>query len=234
MTVLLWILLIIAALIVLLLTVPFGVHAAYIGGELRLDARLLWFNIPLIPGRERKKRPEKKRKKERPAKEEKAAGEEEKERKKKGLPAIDRSELAPLLRLALKTLDRFRKKFTVNRLMIHFIAAAEDPYDAAMMYGYANAAAGIIGGLSERGWDIRSRDIQTAVDFESTEPAVDAEITVTISLGRMLAVLLAAAWGFLKIKRAARKNVRAEKDERMNDDGTDADPNGGIPSGQHV
>ena len=53
--------------------------------------------------------------------------------------------------------------------MVHFVAACEDPYDTAMLYGYANAAAGIIEGLSGRGWDIRRRDIQVGVDFESTE-----------------------------------------------------------------
>ena len=97
----------------------------------------------------------------------------------------------------------------------------------------ANAAAGIVEGLSGRGWDIRRRDIQVGVDFESTECRADAEVTVTISLGRILAVLLAAGFGFIKIKRAAGKAAAAEKAERKDNDGTDADPNGGIPAGQH-
>ena len=40
MTVVLWILLALLALIVFVLAVPFGAHVAYIGGELAVDARV--------------------------------------------------------------------------------------------------------------------------------------------------------------------------------------------------
>ena len=223
MTVVLWILLALLALIVFVLAVPFGAHVAYIGGELAVDARVMGINIGIIPQKERKK----------PKKEKKPAAEEPAE-KKKGLPlGLTKEQIPELLKLAFYTLDRFRRKFTVNYLMVHFVAACEDPYDTAMLYGYANAAAGIVEGLSGRGWDIRRRDIQVGVDFENTECRADAEVTVTISLGRILAVLLAAGFGFIKIKRAAGKAAAAEKAERKDNDGTDADPNGGIPAGQH-
>ena len=218
MTVVLWILLALLALIVFVLAVPFGAHVAYIGGELAVDARVMGINIGIIPQKERKKpKKEKKPREKKPKKEKKPAAEEPAE-KKKGLPmGLTKEQIPELLKLAFSTLDRFRRKFTVNYLMVHFVAACEDPYDTAMLYGYANAAAGIVEGLSGRGWDIRRRDIQVGVDFESTECRADAEVTVTISLGRILAVLLAAA----------------EKAERKDNDGTDADPNGGIPAGQH-
>lgn len=234
MTVVLWILLALLALIVFVLAVPFGAHVAYIGGELAVDARVMGINIGVIPQKERKKpKKEKKPREKKPKKEKKPAAEEPAE-KKKGLPmGLTKEQIPELLKLAFSTLDRFRRKFTVNYLMVHFVAACEDPYDTAMLYGYANAAAGIVEGLSGRGWDIRRRDIQVGVDFESTECRADAEVTVTISLGRILAVLLAAGFGFIKIKRAAGKAAAAEKAERKDNDGTDADPNGGIPAGQH-
>lgn len=235
MTVVLWILLAVFLLIVLVLVVPFGAHIAYIGGELAVDARVLWFNIGLIPAKERKKPAKEKAKREKKPKKEKQPSEAEAKEGKKGLPlGLTKEQIPQLLKLALSTLDRFRRKFTVNNLMIHFVAAAEDPYNTAMLYGYANAAAGIIEGLAGRGWDIRRRDIQIAPDFESTECRADAEITVTISLGRILAVLIAAAFGLLRIKRAAAKSAAAAKEERKDNDGTDADPDGGIPAGQHV
>ena len=234
MTVVLWILLALLALIVFVLAVPFGAHVAYIGGELAVDARVMGINIGIIPQKERKKpKKEKKPREKKPKKEKKPAAEEPAE-KKKGLPlGLTRAQIPELLKLTISTLDRFRRKFTVNYLMVHFVAACEDPYDTAMLYGYANAAAGIVEGLSGRGWDIRRRDIQVGVDFESTECRADAELTVTISLGRILAVLLAAGWGLIKIKRAAAGSAAATQSERKDNDGTDADPNGGIPAGQH-
>lgn len=166
MTVVLWILLALLALIVFVLAVPFGAHVAYIGGELAVDARVMGINIGVIPQKERKKpKKEKKPREKKPKKEKKPAAEEPAE-KKKGLPmGLTKEQIPELLKLAFSTLDRFRRKFTVNYLMVHFVAACEDPYDTAMLYGYANAA--------------------------------------------------------------------AEKAERKDNDGTDADPNGGIPAGQH-
>ena len=55
MTVVLWILLALLALIVFVLAVPFGAHVAYIGGELAVDARVMGINIGIIPQKERKK-----------------------------------------------------------------------------------------------------------------------------------------------------------------------------------
>ncbi len=238
MTVVLCILLALLALVVFVLAVPFGAHVAYIGGELAVDARVMGINIGVIPRKERGKPPkEKKKRADKPKKEKKAKKETagQPSEKKKGLPlGLTRAQIPELLKLAISTLDRFRRKFTVNRLMIHFVAASEDPYDTAMLYGYASAASGVVEALCGRGWEIRRRDIQVGVDFESTECRADAELTVTISLGRILAVLLAAGWGLIKIKRAAAGSAAATQSERKDNDGTDADPNGGIPAGQHV
>ena len=55
MTVVLWILLALLALVVFVLAVPFGAHVAYIGGELAVDARVMGINIGVIPRKERKK-----------------------------------------------------------------------------------------------------------------------------------------------------------------------------------
>ena len=50
MTVVLWILLALLALIVFVLAVPFGAHVAYIGGELAVDARVMGINIGIRTG----------------------------------------------------------------------------------------------------------------------------------------------------------------------------------------
>ena len=62
MTVVLWILLALLALIVFVLAVPFGAHVAYIGGELAVDARVMGINIGIIPRKERGKPPKEKKK----------------------------------------------------------------------------------------------------------------------------------------------------------------------------
>ena len=224
-------LLIILAIIVFILILPFGVKAAYLDEEPYLAARVLCFNIRLLPAKEKKEKPEKKKKPAKPKKEKKKkkkkneeAGEAEGEAKKK--PSVD--ELLELARIGLDALSSFRRKLTVNSFMLHFVAADEDPYNAAMMFGYVNTALGVMAPLAEKSFNVRQSDVRTAVSFEITEPQIDAELTVTISLGRILAVGLAAGFKFLKYKRSAvaRKAAetdtdRAERaDERTDKDGT--------------
>ena len=119
--------------------------------------------------------------------------------------------------------------------MLHLVVAAEDPFDATMIYGAVNAVLGLIEGMKGRAFKVRQYDIKTALDFDSTEPRADAELTMTISLGRILAVVFAAGWGFLKIKmRAAKQNaaVKAEE-ERKENNGSGTDSDGAVPANQH-
>ena len=116
------------------------------------------------------------------------------------------------------------------------VIASDDPFDATMTYGLVNTALGMLEGMRGRAFRVRQCDIQTALDFDSTEPRFDAELTMTISLGRILAVVFAAGWGFMKIKMRAAKQKAAAKaeEERKVSNGTGTDPDGGIPADQHV
>ena len=119
--------------------------------------------------------------------------------------------------------------------MLHLVVAAEDPFDATVIYGAVNAGLGLVESMRGKAFKARSVDIRTALDYNSTEPRADAELTVTISLGRILAVVFAAGWGFMKLKiRAAKQSaaVKAEE-ERKENNGPGSDHNGGIPANQH-
>lgn len=224
------VLLIILAIIILILILPFGATVRYLDGEFSAALRVLAFDFTVFPAKEKKPKKAKKPKKPKKEKEEKPP----EEKPKRKLPFTP-EEILQLLKLLLDTLSRFRRKLTVNRFKLYFVAAADDPADAAMLFGFANAALGYLDGAAGRAFDIRSRDVKTAVDFESTEMYADAELTITISLGRILAVVIAAGVGFLKIKRQSSKNKdRAQSaEERKDKDGAGTEePDGRIHAGQ--
>ena len=227
------VLLVIVAVLVLLLVMPFGVSARYVDGELGAAARVMCFNIKVLP---RKEKPEKKKKAEKPKKEKKSK-KEKPEKEKKPRPKPSPEELLQLLKLGLDAMARFKRKITVNRFMLHLVVAAEDPFDATMAYGLVNTGLGMLEGMRGRAFRVKQCDIQTALDFDSTEPRFDAELTMTISLGRILAVVFAAGWGFMKIKMNAAKDQKAAakaEEERKVSNGSGTDPDGGIPANQHV
>lgn len=222
------VLLVIVAVLVLLLVVPFGFSAKYVGGEASVAARVLCFNIKLFP---RKEKPKKEKKPKKPKKPKKEKPEKEPKKRPKPSPEV----LLQLLKLGLDALARFKRKITVNRFMLHLVVAAEDPFDATMIYGAVNAGLGLIEGMKGKAFKVRQYDIKTALDFDSTEPRADAELTMTISLGRILAVVFAAGWGFLKIKmRAAKKNAAAKaEEERKENNGSGTNSDGAVPANQH-
>lgn len=78
------VLLVIVALIVLLLVIPFGVSARYVDGEASVAARVLCFNIRLFP---RAEEPKKVKKAQKPKKEKKPKEKPEKAPKKRSNPA---------------------------------------------------------------------------------------------------------------------------------------------------
>jgi hypothetical protein len=220
--------LIILAIIVIILVLPFGVRAAYLDRLFSLAAHVVFFNVTLFPKRakpEKPGRPEKAQKQKKPKKKKKQPKDETKGPKK-----ISPDELLELVRIGLDALGRFRRKLTIDSVMLHFVAASEDPYNAAVTYGYVNSAIPLLMSAAERAFNVKKSDIQTSVSFEVSEPVVDFEITLTINLGKILGILFVAGFAFLKLKFKSKigKRRAAFAEERTERDGTAdaAEPNG--------
>lgn len=218
------VLLIVLAIIVIVLIIPFGVSAAYNADVFTLAARAAGLEFRLFPKKPKKERLKKARKAKakKPKKPRKRRPEDDPEARKK-------EKLEKLFRFAkvgLEAMGRFRKKLTVNRLMLHVVLASDDPYAAAILYGGVNSALPALMAIAEQTLNIRDSDIRTEVSFESTEPVIAFEITLTISLARILGIVLAAAYAYAKLTIHARREKRREMlaEERTDRDGT-AEPN---------
>lgn len=220
------VLLIILAIITIVLVVPLGVRAAYFADVFSLAARVACFNIRLYPRKPKKDKPEKPKK----PKKEKKPKKPKKRRPGDDIEAQKEEKLRKLLQLAkigLNALGDFRRKLTVNSLTLHVVSAADDPYDAAMLYGGLNSVLPVLLPLAESALNIQKSDIKTGVSFETTEPSVKFEIILTISLARIFGVAFAAGFAYLKFMiRSRRERYRAPSaEERMVEDGT-AEPDG--------
>lgn len=212
-----WIILAVFVVILLLvLFTPFGLAVDYTGGALKVSARVMCFDLPVYPKPAKKaKKPAAKREK----KPSKAKKEPEKAEKKPKKPLLTREMIPDVLRLALRTLSRFRRKLTVNRFLLHVTVAGAEPYGAVMTYGGINYALATLGSAAGHAFNVRSSDVQTGIDFSAETYTVEAGVTVTIDLARILAVACAAGVGFIKIKRRADKAAKAGVEERKDKDG---------------
>lgn len=208
---------VIIGIIVLILVIPIGADINYEGGELRVSAKLWKFLIKLLPkepsdtdAQPKEKKP-KKIKKKKPK--EKPEG--EPQPKKKMQLSFTFDEIVALLKKLFKGLGTI---FTihVDRFMLHYVAAGDDPYNTAMTYGYVNAALSALAPICAKKYKCRDTDVWTDVNFNAEEMQLDVGIAVTIRLGQILHgvnIILFGALGIL-IKNKLRlftERLRAKK-----------------------
>ncbi len=196
-------LLIVLGILFLLAIVPLGANVRYDGGGARAYLVAGPVKLLLYPRKPKEDKPQKdkKKKKQKPAQEKKPEPQ-AKEEKSTGGSVKD---FIPFVKLGLRFLNEFRWKLRVNRLKLKVILAAEDPADLAVSYGKANAALGSFWPMLERSLRIGKRDVSVQCNFEAEKTLVFADLKITITLGRVLA--LAVKYGiqalaqFIKLKK---------------------------------
>lgn len=183
----------------LLAILPLGVSVIYDedGPLVRIIAGPLKIQVFPLPKKQKKPKKEKKTKQEsktvpqeQPVQEKKqpapAKSKAESQKKKSGGPITD---FLPLVKVVLKFLDGFRRKLRVNVLELKLIMAADDPCDLAVNYGRAWAAVGNLMPQLERIFVIQKRNIEVECDFTADKTRVLARLDLTITLGRILALV---------------------------------------------
>ena len=169
--------------VLLLLTIlPLGVSARYDsdGPLVKLIAGPV--RVKLYPGKKSEKKGEKKKPEKKTA-----TGKKTSSQKKKGGSFSD---FLPLVNLVLDFLDSFRWKLRVKRLEMKLIMAADDPCDLAVNYGKAWAALGNLLPVLERQLVIKKRDLEVECDFEANTTVIIARVDLTITLGRLLSLVV--------------------------------------------
>ncbi|MCI5753469.1 MAG: hypothetical protein MR033_02380 [Clostridiales bacterium] len=206
-----YIILAVVVLLAGLMLLPVGADVRYAGGQARLRVQAGPARITLYPRRTGAK-PKKKAARKRAKPESEA-------RPPKPKPTF--SELQPLIRLGWKALGGFRRRLCVQQVRVICVIACDDPYDTVQRYSAVNAAVNALWPRLERTVNIRQREIRVGFSFEPQEADLQAELALTIRVGRLLAIGCAFGVGYLKwkrnISRARRAEERKQKDGQYDD-----------------
>lgn len=192
-------LLIIALVLLVLLLLPLGVRVRYDGDGLFAALKLGPVHIWLFPPKKERAPKAKKPKKDKPKQAE--------DHPKKGGPLELVKGCLPLVR---PTLEKVRRRLTIRHLTLHVVWAAADPADAAMGYGAANAALGILWPVFFQNFKVRDYALGVDVDFDAVEPTLYAKADVTMPLFRLLTLALPLLFQFLKIYRSVQAAPKGE------------------------
>ena len=101
------------------------------------------------------------------------------------------TDFLPLVELALKFVGEFfHKTIHLDVLFLKMTMAGDDPADLAISYGNAWAALGNLWPYIDRMFTIKKRDIQIQCDFEGSQTLVNARVDVTVTLARLLGLVI--------------------------------------------
>ena len=109
------------------------------------------------------------------------------------------TDFLPLVKVALDFLTGLRRRLRVNVLELKLIMAGGDPCNLAVNYGRAWAAVGNLMPHLDRLFVIRKRDVEVECDFTASKTTVIARLDITLTLGRLLALVVVIAIRALKI-----------------------------------
>ncbi len=121
----------------------------------------------------------------------------------------------PLVKLAMNLLGEFfGRKLRINVLELKLVMAGDDPCDLAQNYGRVWAALGNLWPRLEEMLVIKKRDIQVECDFTGTQTLVYAYAELTITLGRLVSMLVRygvrALIEYLKIRKKRKGGANYE------------------------
>ena len=210
---------ILVGILVLILLIPVGVDLGYEQDKLHVSAKVMGLLLQLYPkpppGPNRKPKKKKPKKEKKPKK---PAAEGEKPKKKRKL-SFSRDELLELARAALRGVGNFGRKLQVDRFVLRFRAAGEDPYNTAMLYGWVNAALSSLAPLCRRRFAVKDCDVRTEVDFAGEKMHLDLGLAMTIRIGQLLGVGLGIGFRalvvLLKSKRRRKREAKLAPPEQQ-------------------
>lgn len=189
--------------LVLLALLPLGVRVRYDENGFFAFVKVWFVRLRVFPAKDKGKKKEKKQKK--PKKEKPPVAE---EHPKGGTLDAVRAAL-PLVKPALAGI---KKRLTIRDLALLVTWAADDPADAAVSYGYAQAALGTLWAVVDENFKVKKSRLGCSVDFDQPSPSVYADATLTMRLGQIVTLGVPLLVRFLK-NSARIKRARMEKQQ---------------------
>lgn len=169
-----------------------GVVAEYDAGGLALRIRVGPIKFAVYPGREK---PEKKQKKK---------PREKKEKPKQPKPSEEKSggklELVKqMLPLVADAAGAVKRRLCIDTLVLRLTWAADNPASAALGYGMANAAVGVLYALLDQNFVIRDQDVGVSVDFQREQPELYLKAALSLTIGQGVAFAFHFGIRFLSV-----------------------------------
>lgn len=140
--------------------------------------------IRLLPMKEKTAKPKKPKREKKPKKEKKPK---EQKPPPEGQPGT-LSRLMKLLPVVAQAAGALKRKIRIDDLELTLIWGGTDAAAVALGYGRANAVLGMIWPLLDHNFKVKRHEFQVELDYARSEPAVELQAAVTMTLGQSVAL----------------------------------------------
>lgn len=200
----------ILAVLFLLGQIRVGGEVEYAETGLLVRLRVGAARFTVYPAKPKPEREENTRKEQKKPKKEKKAEPAEPQKKKGGTLAL----VKELLPLAAEAAGRLLRKIRIDMLVLHLTWAAGDPAAAAMGFGAANAAMGMIYPILDHNFTIKKSDVGVTVDFDGDEPRLYLNAALSLTIGQGVAFAVIFGIKFISIWTKQRRQQTDTEKER--------------------
>lgn len=124
------------------------------------------------------------------------------------------SQVMVILPVLCEAVGALIRKVRVKNLKLFVIWAAEDAADAAIGYGRAQAAIGMIWPLIDHNFNVKKADLDVGVDYEVKEPMAVIDAVLTMPLGQ--AIVFVVRYEIKVIKKLLAEDPGLQARDRRN------------------
>ncbi len=169
-----------------------------------IQLKLLWgpLRLTLYPMRPPKSGKKEKRPKQAKPEQDKPARKTE----KRQLPAMTLDLLRELFSLLADLSGRMKRKLRIDELTLRLYWGLEDPADAAISYGLAQAALGALLAFVEVHFTVKKRQTEILLDYSLEKPHIVSRLLLSITVWQLMALGLRALWRVFRIYRAQKSS----------------------------
>lgn len=179
-----------------------GAAVDYSEKGLFVDIKVGPFKCQLVPAGEKKKQPSKKFS---------AVGSQNGAKKPKKSAGETIQMVKQYLPLIGEAAGRLKRKIQIDHIFLHLIWGNPDPASAALGYGAANAAMGMIWPMIDHNFRIKKQEIHIDLDYDRAVPALIAKAQLTMTIGQLVAFVVCLGYKVLKIHLGASREKTDEK-----------------------
>ncbi|MDE6107731.1 MAG: DUF2953 domain-containing protein [Oscillospiraceae bacterium] len=98
-----------------------------------------------------------------------------------------------------------RERIAIDRLYLDFVAASQDAAGAAMAFGYANMAVGMLWPIFEQNFLVKEHRFRTDVDFSAQSPTIYLNVALSIRVGQLVSLAFRLLWCFFRLYRQGKQ-----------------------------